>query len=490
MLRDSQPYLDLTAIAEVGAAQLDLRPAFVFAADGARVLWANSAGAAFFGARRIGDLRARRFSDLNPIKTQMARLAKLLPSAQARMEMLRFGQGAESGAIAAVCRRLNLPDETRAVLAIAASSAAAESLTSRAEKLVDLLGGECLAAVLTGEGKLLTASGELDSRMPAEPAIDRLIEQALSASKPFSRATVGRNRHAGIARFTADGRTHFLLVVGPEEIVAADPPQEAAPADVGIALDETPIEAMFPDLTDETDAIEAEVGELDEPEPTPLPARTVRFIWETDDTGRFAFASAELSEIVGESNGSVAGRSWRDISALLSLEPDGRIATALANGQGFAATVYWPDQDCDDLVAIDLTGQPFRASGAAAVIAALASSGQTTGGPIFAATSRDCLWPLPASRHSPKRRRRSPGPKRQLRPPATISTTRRARASRKAPASRHAAAETSPASAPTSFVLERNKRSDCPAPSAKRSGASRKHLARKAARRIPGARPK
>ena len=39
-------YLDLAALPAVGKALLDGRPAFVFRADGTRILWANAAGAA------------------------------------------------------------------------------------------------------------------------------------------------------------------------------------------------------------------------------------------------------------------------------------------------------------------------------------------------------------------------------------------------------------------------------------------------------------
>ena len=44
-------YLDLASINSVGTTLLSGAPAFVFAADGSRILFANAAGIAFFGER-------------------------------------------------------------------------------------------------------------------------------------------------------------------------------------------------------------------------------------------------------------------------------------------------------------------------------------------------------------------------------------------------------------------------------------------------------
>ena len=124
----------------------------------------------------MADLLDRRFSGLNPLKTQIARLARLAPSEASRLEMLRIGQGVAFTTLAAACRRLNLSDRASAVLAVAAAGASTESLVTRAERLADTIAeDDCLAAVFTQDGKVLGASGGYDALAPAEAAIDTLV---------------------------------------------------------------------------------------------------------------------------------------------------------------------------------------------------------------------------------------------------------------------------------------------------------------------------
>ena len=152
-------YLDITALPAVGETLLDARAAVVFAADGTHLLYANAAGATLIDARGMGDALKVRFSNLNPLTAQMARLSRLLPSDTARMEMLRFGQGVSVTTLAAACRRLNLADGSRAVLAVAMAGSAGGSLGARAELLVDAIAAnDCLAAVVTAEGKVVAGS--------------------------------------------------------------------------------------------------------------------------------------------------------------------------------------------------------------------------------------------------------------------------------------------------------------------------------------------
>ena len=158
----------------------------------------------------MADLLDRRFSGLNPLKAQIARLARLLPSETSRLEMLRIGQGVTFTTLAAACRRLNLADRTSAVFAVAAAGASRESLVTRAERLADTIAeDDCLAAVLTHDGKVLGASGGYDALAPAESAIDALVAAAAGARDGLAKQTiaVGRSeRPAGVARFTAGDR--------------------------------------------------------------------------------------------------------------------------------------------------------------------------------------------------------------------------------------------------------------------------------------------
>ena len=362
-------YLELTALPAVGEALLLPRAAFVVSADGARLLWANTAALSLFNAPSVSAALALRLSDLNPLKTQMARLSRLLPSETSRVEMLRIGAGVAITALPAACRRLNLAEGERAVLAVAASGGDGESLTARAEKLVDAIGArDCLAAVLTADGKAVAGSGRFDELAAAGPAIDALVAEARTAPERVVKGVVAGARPAGAARFNEGGRTYTLLIVGPPEAEIAT---AAAPPAIDAA--ETPIELMFPPLDEDDEnsgatadsppAAPAPTGSAapDKPPPPPEPrkdlAPVVRFTWETDAALRFSSVSPELAGAVGK-NGAVAGHSFATVAARLGIDPDGTIATALAARSRFAETVFWPTA-AGDAVAVALSGGPF-----------------------------------------------------------------------------------------------------------------------------------
>ena len=260
-------YLELAALPAVGATLLDGGAALVFAADGSRVLYANAAACDFLGVADVDAALAIRFSDLNPLKAQAARLSRLAPSETARLEMLRFGQGVSVATLTAACRRLNLERDRRALLVVAAGGSAGGSLTARAERLVDALGGdERLAAVLNRDGKVLAASDGYEALAAAEDEIDALVARLQAGEARLARRTIaiGRAlRAAAAVRFSADGRELTLLVAGPPEgeaALAIDVASEAMPEAAGL---ETAAELMLPEFE-----AEAEVAEEIEAAPT------------------------------------------------------------------------------------------------------------------------------------------------------------------------------------------------------------------------------
>ena len=231
-------YLDLSALPAVGPALLSARPTFVWAADGRRVLWANAAGATFFGVTAIDRLLERRFSETLPSTSQIARFARALPKGATRMERISFATGGRLQSLAASCTRIALADETSAVLiALDAPRGPALSLVERAERLADTVVAEdCLVAILDASGEVLTASGGLDALAAAESAIEPLVAGIdRSADRLLKRAIRidDVRRPAGVARFEQDDRRFLLLMVGPAERVVLEepvaPPQAVLP---------------------------------------------------------------------------------------------------------------------------------------------------------------------------------------------------------------------------------------------------------------------
>ncbi len=394
-------YLDVIALPAVGETLLDARAAFVFAADGTHLLYANAAGASLIGARGIGDALKVRFSDLNPLTAQMARLSRLLPSDTARLEMLRFGQGVSVATIAAACRRLNFADGSRAVLAVATGGGVSGSLGARAERLVEAIAAnDCLAAVVTAEGRIVAESDGVQ-----ELSLDAVIDAARGGKVARRNIPVrGGTRHTGAERFVADGRTLFLVITGPLEAGRIVPPpamvepERPTPTQVveevqaDAAGVEVPAEFMLPDEEEAADQDRAAAPVADSPdlgprfrgdergeeavaavEPAPLaapelatvepeplvvpPPRVVQFVFEADAEQRFTFVSPELGLVVGAENSAVVGQRWADVAH----------AFGFAAGAPFSGAVAWPAGG-DETIAVTLaasrSGDGYRGFGA------------------------------------------------------------------------------------------------------------------------------
>jgi signal transduction histidine kinase len=100
-------------------------------------------------------------------------------------------------------------------------------------------------------------------------------------------------------------------------------------------------------------------------------AQPVRFVWQTDEEGRFTLASEEFIRLVGGPTAVLLGRPWAEIADALQLDPDGQIAQAMATQDTWSAlTVSWPmetdrqtdgqtDEPTDNhSLAVELSGLP------------------------------------------------------------------------------------------------------------------------------------
>src|SRR5215470_13936244 len=102
------------------------RPAWLWSADGSRILWANAVGAAIFGAETSSACANRRFS------------VTALPAAQVRVERLRGFGGSLGRALTYACSRIVAGDGRGAVLIVAAEPAGPPlTLAERVQRLLD-----------------------------------------------------------------------------------------------------------------------------------------------------------------------------------------------------------------------------------------------------------------------------------------------------------------------------------------------------------------
>jgi signal transduction histidine kinase len=85
----------------------------------------------------------------------------------------------------------------------------------------------------------------------------------------------------------------------------------------------------------------------------------VRFVWQTDEQGRFTLASEDFIGLVGGRTAALLGRTWTEIAEALHLDPEGQVAQALATQDTWSAlTVSWPMQTSECCLAVELSGLP------------------------------------------------------------------------------------------------------------------------------------
>jgi len=164
----------------LAAAATSAWPAWLWSADASRMLWANAAGAALFGAADTRACVQRRFDTNNPAAAQIIRLAATLPSAgPPRLERLRgFGLGF-GRALTCACSRLVIADGKAAVL-IAATEPAGPALPL-AERVRRLFGDDEPLAVFAADGALVHATETARVELGGANSLSALGIQAAAA---------------------------------------------------------------------------------------------------------------------------------------------------------------------------------------------------------------------------------------------------------------------------------------------------------------------
>lgn len=96
----------------------DKRAAWVWSADGARILWANAAGAAFFSVRDMSGLSRLSGLARSPARPHIARIATTGSTDKTSIDRLRFYRGLRVLLLTCQCQRLILPNGNDAALIV------------------------------------------------------------------------------------------------------------------------------------------------------------------------------------------------------------------------------------------------------------------------------------------------------------------------------------------------------------------------------------
>ncbi len=216
-------------------------PAWLWAADGARILWANPAGAQVFGAANGAELAKRAFGPADPHRRQVARLGyNLAVGGAVRLERLR-GFGAAPGMLATCgCTRIDLPDGSHGILMTALNaSGRSMPLAERLQRLVQGLPRP--AAAFNGDG-LLIAANEAARSLPGlhdltEAGLDAARGEALAQGRAAASVAVGR---VVLQRIGRGADRALIALIKPAPHLAAKPAAPIVPEPIAPAAPEAP----------------------------------------------------------------------------------------------------------------------------------------------------------------------------------------------------------------------------------------------------------
>ncbi|MHC2539221.1 hypothetical protein ACVJMY_008790 [Bradyrhizobium diazoefficiens] len=312
-------------------------PMAAFAPDGMFV-GASEAARALLGFRDLGE------AGLEQARSDALRSGRAeTPIGIGQMVLQRVGLGADIGLVALI--------EPAAAQAAAASDAAPAA----------------------------SAPASTPDVTPAAPA-----QSTPQAAEAPNEAPPSNEAPAAIAMFDAFAEP-VETPAAAEAIAAALPVSEAAPEIATVqetveeAVAETVEEAAQESAEEPADApktpVENHSSAIVSPQAAPIttgmveppsgPAETpaphqhpLRFLWQMDAEGRFVLASCEFIRLMGAHTAAGFGRPWREIAEEFSLDPEGRVAQALASHDTWAGiTVNWP-ADGGEHLPVELAGLP------------------------------------------------------------------------------------------------------------------------------------
>lgn len=387
-------------------------PAWLWSLDGSRVLWANAVGAKLFGAAHGAALAEKTFGPADTHRRQVSRLARQLSANGAiRLERLH-GFGARLGTLmTCACARLSFADGGEGVLVSAMDPALRTMpLVERLHRLVE--GAKTPMAAFAPDGMFAGASEAARPLLGFRDLGEAGLEQARSDALRNGRVElpIGIGKMV-LQRVGAGADIGLVALIEPAVAQAApaaesvpDVAPEMAPApaqpDAGIAPfdpfaepDETPAKAETitpaPEPTVATAAetpVENPPAAIVPPQAAPITNTMVepnghaeprsghaqplsahaeqprqhplRFLWQMDAEGRFVLGSDEFIRLIGAHTAAGFGRPWREIADEFALDPDGRVAQALASQDTWAGiTVNWP-ADGGEHLPVELAGLP------------------------------------------------------------------------------------------------------------------------------------
>ena len=317
-------------------------PAWLWAADATRVIWANATGAAVLKAPSPAALSERIFEGQEELAADIARVSAALPvSGAPRLERLR-GIGSN---LVCTCSRLTLADGYGILVVGSEPARPPLPLNERASRLF-AASSEPLA-VFSAEGALLYATGDLDADTTlATLGADALKTQALSTGRASGTSALGTLALEKIG----NGATTVLLATLPDVRESA----EERPEQVSEQAEqvETPQAEPAPPADIPAPPVSTDI-------PAPERRAPLRFVWTMDAAQRFNVATVAFGEQMGARTRDALGKPWSEIAQTLGIDSENRVANAVASRDTWSGvTIAWP-AETGERVTVELSGLPI-----------------------------------------------------------------------------------------------------------------------------------
>jgi PAS domain S-box-containing protein len=318
----------------LSAHALSALPAWLWSADGTKILWANPTAAAILGEPSPADIIGR---PVDPaIANQIANLATTMSAgAPARLARLRGFDVGFGRALTCLCSRIQLADRASAILLVATEAAGPPlSLPEQLRRLI--AGSHAPIAFFSPEGQLLHGTPAAQARLGGAITLAALGAQALGAQAiADGRSSLGE---ITIARIGAGAS--IVLMASFAAKPAATVKSPTPPTNFASAPQRPQAAAIAPALPDRR--------------------QPLRFIWQMDADGRFTLGSDEFSKAVGPRTATaLLDRPWHEIAGTLGLDPAGKVACAIGSRETWSAiAIDWPADDTDERLAVELSGFP------------------------------------------------------------------------------------------------------------------------------------
>ncbi|WP_299810765.1 ATP-binding protein [uncultured Roseibium sp.] len=245
----TQSFLELSAMDDLVELIADKRAAWLWSADGARILWANAAGASFFSVSAVSGLATLSSLERSPARPHIARIAQSGSTDKFSIDRLRFYRGLRVMLLTCQCRRVVLESGEDAALIVCGD----KGLVTAREPVpafAHMLTGDDTTVFLTAGNMVEERLGDLEGS-PADPGLPE-DQKAL-----FGPLELDGGFHEGVVLEVSAGRRLMVLDNAP----LADETSEEPDASDSVVAVPSPEPVLAADDAEDMSGLSEETGD-------------------------------------------------------------------------------------------------------------------------------------------------------------------------------------------------------------------------------------